>query len=294
VVITLLLGRVLRVGGLDVLITLELIGSWIGVGVKDWKVSRLGMIGFKVWSIGVMSMILAHVYLPLLTTATLPFLLIYWMLLGTWLMFVPMVGMGTMSVRLVTWLSTCWFRKSAWVMDLFVFTALWRGVYGLGNYLFQMSYFSFRLWLVFVLHAFCLGAFMELLGSLESMFPMDFCFGLLCMSMMLGAMLVGYLGIQLYVYLSFSASFLSGGVLAWWNGLSLVAVSLTELGNLNFSFVLLVGLLFFTSLSSVTLVPRIPSFSRVSFRGFFGGSLGWALGFEGRSKIRGSLFVRVC
>jgi len=264
VVMTLLLSRVLRIGGLNVLVTLELITTWIGAGVKSWSVSRLGLIGFKVWSLGVMSMILAHVYLPLLTTATLPFLLIYWMLLGTWLMLVPMVGMGSMSVRLLTWLATLSLRKSAWVLDLGIVTMLVRGVYGLGNYLFQMSYFSFRLWLVFVLHAFCLGAFMELLGSLESMLPMDFCLGLLCLSMMLGAMLVGYLGIQLYVYLSFSASFLSGGVLAWWNGLSLVAVSLTELGNLNGSFLGLAVLLFFTSLSSVVVLPSIPGFARAS------------------------------
>ena len=66
------------------------------------------------------------------------------------------------------------------------------------------------------------------------------------------------------MYLSFSASFLSGGVLAWWNGLSLVAVSLTELGNLNGSFLGLAVLLFFTSLSSVVVLPSIPGFARAS------------------------------
>jgi hypothetical protein len=263
VVLVSLSSYVISRSGLSVAVLLEVLSSWLSLGVVDSRVASVVTVGFKVWSLGVMSLVLAHVFTPLLSVSTLPFLLVYWMLLGTWLVVVPLAGCGVFSLRLISWIFSLMFVKGLGVVDLLSFSHLLRGIYGIGNYLFQLGYFSFRLWLVFVLHAFCLGAFMELLGSLESLFPVDFCFGISCMAIALGSMLVGYLGIQLYVYLSFSASFLSSGVVAWWNGFSLVAVSLSELASLNLVFLALLPLVSILTLSSS--FPSLISFPAPRF-----------------------------
>lgn len=242
VVLVWLLAQLLNKSAVNTAVSLELATAWLGVGCVDASVSQAIGSGFSLWCLSVLSLMLAQVYVPVLSLSTLPFILGTWMLLGTWLILMPLSS-GSFSLRLGTWLSSGCLASGSLLADVLSLTVLARTVYGLGNYLFQMTYFSFRLWLVFVLHAFCLGAFMELYSALLSLLPMDLSLGLLCLGLMLGLMLVGYLSIQLYVYLSFSVSFLSNGVLAWWNGLSLVAVSLVDLGSSNLLFFLSLGCL---------------------------------------------------
>jgi hypothetical protein len=43
------------------------------------------------------------------------------------------------------------------VYELLCVTGWYRNVWGLGNWVYQCGYFSVRLWLVFVLHAFSVG-----------------------------------------------------------------------------------------------------------------------------------------
>ena len=74
-----------------------------------------------------------------------------------------------------------------------------------------------RLWLVFVLHAFSVGAFAELYGILVDGNLVLFG-GLLGLALCMGLLLVGYLGIQQYVYVSFSVSFGYYCFLGWYRG----------------------------------------------------------------------------
>ena len=76
------------------------------------------------------------------------------------------------------------------------------------------------MWLVFVLHAFCMGSFMAMydgmmLGLGLGILPIG---GILGMALGLGAMALGYLGIQVYVYISFMTSFMYYCVMGWYRG----------------------------------------------------------------------------
>ena len=45
------------------------------------------------------------------------------------------------------------------MVGLLSFTAILRCFWSIGNWIYQCMYFSLRMWLVFVLHAFCVSAF---------------------------------------------------------------------------------------------------------------------------------------
>lgn len=96
------------------------------------------------------------------------------------------------------------------VLDVLCVSGVVRGLWMVLNWVYQCVYFGVRLWLVFVLHAFCVGAFVEMVsGSVDGVGVLDTLVdnGMLGLGMALGLLLVGYLGIQGYVYVSFSLSF---------------------------------------------------------------------------------------
>eukprot|EP00995_Heteronema_vittatum_P011213 NODE_6812_length_433_cov_493.869792_g5213_i0.p2 GENE.NODE_6812_length_433_cov_493.869792_g5213_i0~~NODE_6812_length_433_cov_493.869792_g5213_i0.p2 ORF type:complete len:88 (+),score=44.22 NODE_6812_length_433_cov_493.869792_g5213_i0:55-318(+) len=83
------------------------------------------------------------------------------------------------------------------------------------------------MWLVFVLHAFCLACFAELYSVacdllLVYAWPIG---GLMGLAMFMALMGMGYLAIQVYVYLSFSLSFLFFNVLGWYRTNRVVATA---------------------------------------------------------------------
>ena len=91
------------------------------------------------------------------------------------------------------------------------------------NWLYQVLYYGVRMWLVFVLHEFSLGSFGELLTvvSDNNMIMNVFYFGLLGMGIIIYLIVVFYLGIQIYVYISFSLYFLSTCILALFNDIQI-------------------------------------------------------------------------
>jgi hypothetical protein len=68
-----------------------------------------------------------------------------------------------------------------------------------------------------VLHAFCVGCFCEMVGLCDTVGQGLYgCVVVSGMSVVMGSLLVGYLGIQLYVYVSFSTSFIYFCVIGLW------------------------------------------------------------------------------
>lgn len=103
------------------------------------------------------------------------------------------------------------------------------------NWAYQMIYYGARMWLVFVLHSFSLGSFGELITVITDIFYL----GLLGLGILFYFIVLFYLGIQIYVYISFSLSFLHSTVLLLlsnsfhFTGYSLIPVSLVDFSNLN-------------------------------------------------------------
>jgi hypothetical protein len=100
-------------------------------------------------------------------------------------------------------------------MDICSVMNIYRGINNVMNWLYQMIYYGVRLWLVFVLHSFSLGCFGELLTVItdNNMILNVFFFGLLGLGIMVFLLVFFYLGIQIYVYISFSLSFLHSTML---------------------------------------------------------------------------------
>jgi hypothetical protein len=101
--------------------------------------------------------------------------------------------------------------------DLFCVTSFLRGFNALINWVYQCSYFGTRLWLVFVLHSFCLGCFGELFTvATDGFFLLSWPIGgFIGLGLPLSLLMVGYLLIQIYVYISFSVTFLFDTVIQY-------------------------------------------------------------------------------
>ena len=153
--------------------------------------------------------------------------------------------------------------------DISIVLSIVRSIYYLLNWLYQVLYYGVRMWLVFVLHEFSLGSFGELLTvvSDNNMIMNVFYFGLLGMGIIIYLIVVFYLGIQIYVYISFSLYFLSTCILALFNDIQinklinvndmmkyyyLVPVSLVDVVNINI--ILYVVLLLSVFLISIKLI----------------------------------------
>ena len=100
--------------------------------------------------------------------------------------------------------------------DIFCITTLLKGFNGLINWLYQICYFGVRLWLVFILHSFCLGCFGELFSiftdQLLLLFPL---YGIIGLGLPLSLLMILYLLLQIYVYISFSITFLFSTILSY-------------------------------------------------------------------------------
>ena len=107
---------------------------------------------------------------------------------------------------------------AAGLIDVLTFSGLVRGVWGIVNWCYQCCYFGLRMWLVFVLHAFSVGCFMSLWDGFTGAMGLGVLAlgGLLGAAIVLGGMCLGYLGIQVYVYVSFMTSFLYYCVMGWY------------------------------------------------------------------------------
>ena len=106
----------------------------------------------------------------------------------------------------------------SWVQDLFSLTSFLRGFFPLMNWLYQISYLGSRLWLVFILHSFCISCFGELFSLATDQFLLfSFPFaGFLGFGSFLSLLMIAYLFLQVYVYISFSVTFLFSTVIAFW------------------------------------------------------------------------------
>ena len=102
-------------------------------------------------------------------------------------------------------------------LDTLAFSSLFRGIFPLLNWLYQISYFGVRLFLVFVLHSFCLSCFGELYTICCDRCLLLFCpiGGLFGLGLFLSLLMVLYLLIQIYVYISFSVSFMFKTILSY-------------------------------------------------------------------------------
>lgn len=101
--------------------------------------------------------------------------------------------------------------------DLFCLTSMLRGFHPCMNWVYQMTYLGSRLWLVFILHSFCISCFAELFSvAVDNLlflaFPLG---GFLGLGIFLSLLMIGYLFIQIYVYISFSVTFLFSTTLAY-------------------------------------------------------------------------------
>jgi len=101
--------------------------------------------------------------------------------------------------------------------DLLCITSFLRGFNALFNWLYQISYFGTRLWLVFVLHSFCIGCFGELFTvACDQFFIFSWPIGgFIGLGLPLSLLMIGYLFIQIYVYISFSITFLYSTVMGY-------------------------------------------------------------------------------
>ena len=79
------------------------------------------------------------------------------------------------------------------------------------NWCYQLLYYSIRMFLVFVLHSFSIGSFITLYTEIcyVNMLYLVFIYGILGLGIMLYFILCFDLSIQLYVYVSFSITFMS-------------------------------------------------------------------------------------
>jgi hypothetical protein len=103
------------------------------------------------------------------------------------------------------------------LLDVWSVSSIVRGLYPLLGWLYQVSYFGVRLFLVFVLHAFCLSCFGELYTSCTDKcmliaWPVG---GFMGLGMALSLLMVLYLFIQIYVYISFTLSFVYKNLLSY-------------------------------------------------------------------------------
>lgn len=198
-----------------------------------------------VWGLMLILQTFVHLFLPLGILASMPYHISYWLFgsaLGLLLCVYVCVGwekilsfldrglrdnfylsgvsfVSNHSVYSLSVIGGVYNRSaSTYLLDILSISAFVRGIYPLLNWLYQVSYFGARLFLVFVLHSFCLGCFGELFTSctdkcLWISFPVG---GLVGLGLALSLLMVVYLLIQIYVYISFSVSFLYKTLLSYY------------------------------------------------------------------------------
>jgi hypothetical protein len=124
-----------------------------------------------------------------------------------------------------------------------------RSIHCLVNWVYQVSYLGIRLWLVFILHSFCLSSISELYTTfLDKYLGLFLPFGILGLSVMIGFGQIYYLFIQIYVYISFSLYFLFSCVLSIWRNDYVVR------DNYNRDLITKVDTIFYSYLVPVSLV----------------------------------------
>lgn len=192
--------------------------------------------GLWLWALAVVCFLVIHVVAPGAVLGLLPFSLSFWAWCGgAVLLLTPLVSIGYRGVVQLVSLAAHGLWEGAlgsisdhefgtlaavgsgssgalpfvWA-DLACLGMPLRSLWSLGNWLYQCAYFAVRMWLVFVLHAFCVASFCVLWslvgGSWLPIFALPLG-GFLGLSLGLGLMALLYLGIQTFVYVSFSVSF---------------------------------------------------------------------------------------
>lgn len=199
------------------------------------------------WAYFLVFFTLVHLFLPLGNPHFIPFSIASWIHFGMipillapftgWLLFAHIQNglqisptTTTISNDITPFISTrYYFREKAndglyqksvylFIVDLLTVTSFIRGFHSLMNWLYQVTYLGVRLWLVFILHSFCLGCLQELVTVFLDQ-HMSFTFmwgGLLSLGVSLSLFMVGYVMIQIYVYISFSLSFVFSTVFSWY------------------------------------------------------------------------------
>ena len=128
-----------------------------------------------------------------------------------------------------------------------------------------VTYFGIRLWLVFILHSFCLGCFGELFSIFtDKLFILLPLYGIIGIGLPLSLLMILYLLLQIYVYISFSISFLFSTILSYFRNdffhfinyhgpytFNLIPVSLIDLCPshiINYLYILLIFIILFSRL----------------------------------------------
>lgn len=231
-------------------------GNIVGLNTAQ-LLSRLQWSVF-LWGLLILMVSACHVFFPLGGMGVMPFTLPYWLGFGACsVIMLPLVSVGWSGMTQMLGHAEFGLRGylrtdspvasrhyyvalangnvrpgSAMTSDLGCVTAMVRGFWSLGNWAYTALYLGFRMWLVFVLHAFCLACFAELYTvacdlALMWAWPIG---GLLGIGLFFGLMGTGYLAIQVYVYLSFSLSFLFFNVLGWYRTERVVAAASKGVG----------------------------------------------------------------
>ena len=223
-------------GGLSRYVSLESLGLASGENLMLLLAAGGGVgvealaTGLWVWSLVVVSFLVIHVVCPGAIVGMLPFSVSFWVWCGgAVLLLTPIFSLGYRGLVHVLTLSC----HGLWETVLGAagqvsrgergISFLWsdvasvgmplRSLWSLGNWGYQCGYFAVRMWLVFVLHAFCVASFCvlwNLVGAVGGLWLPIYALpvgGFLGLSLSLGMMALLYLGIQVFVYVSFSVSF---------------------------------------------------------------------------------------
>lgn len=267
------------------------ISSYIEMEIRNrnninlyWSLSNIciiiiiTLISHIIFKIGIYSSILYNICYWLIGTGLglyiIPFI-VYGIMIISYVMDAHSYGLNISNNIILKYNSICTiyngtnYNSIYLLCDISIVLSIIRSIYYLLNWLYQVLYYGVRMWLVFVLHEFSLGSFGELLTvvSDNNMIMNIFYFGLLGMGIIIYLIVVFYLGIQIYVYISFSLYFLSTCILALFNDIQinklinvndmikyyyLVPVSLVDVVNINI--ILYVVLLLSVFLISIKLI----------------------------------------
>jgi hypothetical protein len=105
-------------------------------------------------------------------------------------------------------------------LDLNLCLFLFSSMNFLINWFYQCLYYGIRMWLVFILHSFSLCCFGDCYALFSDKLLNILYYGFLSIGFILAIIVLSYLGIQIYVYLSFSHSFIHSTILLFFLTLS--------------------------------------------------------------------------
>lgn len=105
------------------------------------------------------------------------------------------------------------------ICDIYIYIILLLTCNLMLNWIYQILYYDIRMFLVFVLHSFSIGSFGTLYTeiSYNNWISSLMIYGILGLGMILYISISFYLCIQLYVYISFSITFLSTCIITIFN-----------------------------------------------------------------------------